>query len=740
MTRRFFLSRTPVVQRAIKFAGQLGCYVLVMAANTTHSAEQVTAGAGKKADAVTLKTVKITASTEKNVVDGYVAKRSTTASKTDTPLIETPQSISVITADRIEAISATTLTDAVRYTPGVSIHSDGFDTRGDWLIFRGFDAFEQGFFLDGLQLRNNNSFITWQLEPYGAERVEVLRGPSSVLYGQNIPGGTVNAVSKLPTKESRGEIRLEAGNYSRREIAGDISGPIDADGEFLYRLTTLTLDSDTQVDHVPYDRDFIAPALTWQPSADTSLTLLGHYLKVRTGSSRGSLPVSGTLLSNPNGRISTSTFLGEPDFNHFDQDQWAIGYLFEHRFNDTWTVRQNTRYGKIEVDYQEVYAGDDFITVNEDDANDPANFRIIGREVFGAREDGKLLAIDNQAQAILQTGDWEHTVLVGLDYQRARYTQYLFYSDEGVSEIDVYAPTYGASVTIPDPYTDADLELDQSGLYLQDQAKLGEHWVVTVGSRYDRFRNVVDDKLTPSRTSQSEGDFTGRAGVVYLAPQGWAPYVSYSESFSPVVTDVDPDTGKRFEPETGRQYEAGLRYQPPARNQSYSLAVYDLRRRNYVTYDEDFNPRAIGEIKVNGVEFEALAEIMPRLNLTFAYTWTPKADVTKSADPAEIGKQSNAVPEQQASLWTDYQLKSGFKLGAGARYVGSTDGRYESAPKTVPSYTVFDAMVGYDIEHWNFSVNARNLGDKIYLSRNCVDTVCNYGEQRQVIGTVKYLW
>jgi iron complex outermembrane receptor protein len=722
MTRRHFLNNA-----AAKLAANVGCcaLALALAAATAHAAET---------EAVVLKTVKVKAQAEQNAVEGYVAKTGSTASKTDTPLIETPQSISIVTADRIEAIGATTLTHAVAYTPGVAIHSDGFDTRGDWLIFRGFDAYEQGYFLDGLQLRNNNSFLTWQIEPYGAERIEILRGPSSVLYGQNIPGGTVNAASKLPTEKSQGELRVQAGNYSRREIAGDASGPVDASGEFLYRVTALALDSDTQVDHVPFDRDFVAPALTWKPSADTSLTVLGHYLRVRTSNSRGSLPASGTLLSNPNGDIPTSTFLGEPDYNRFDQDQWTIGYLFEHRVNDAWTLKQNARYGKAKVDYREVYAGDDFIPEpGNDDPADPANFRMIGREVFGANEDGKLFTIDNQARAEFTGRNWQHTVLVGLDHQHGRYTQYLFYGDE-VGPIDVYDPSYGSPVVTPDPYVDADLELDQTGLYVQDQAKLGEQWVITLGGRYDRFRNAIDG------VSQSEGEFTGRAGVVYLTPQGLAPYVSFSESFSPIVSDVNPATGKRFEPETGRQYEAGLRYQPPARNQTYSLAVFDLRRRNYVTYDEDFNPRTTGEIQVKGVEFEAIAEILPRFNLTAGYSWTPKADVIKSATPDEEGKQFNAVPEHQGSIWVDYQLSSGFTFGAGVRYAGSTDGRFESAPKTVPSYTVYDAMLGYDIQSWSFAVHARNLADKEYLGRNCVDTVCNYGEQRQIVGTVKYWW
>lgn len=701
------------------------------------------APAGSSAGETVLPVVRVSAAVESETatgpVQGYVARRSATGTKTDTPLIETPQSISVVTADRIAAIGATTLADAVAYTPGINM-GDGYDTRNDWLVFRGFDAWDQGFFLDGLQLRNNNSFLTWRVEPYWAERIEIIRGPSSVLYGQNIPGGTINAVSKRPTATPQGELRLQLGSYNRREIAGDVSGPLDSEGKLLYRVTGLALDSNTQVDHVPDGRTFIAPALTWRPSADTSLTLLSHFQRIRTSNTRGALPAAGTLLSNPNGRIPTSTFVGEPDFNHYDQDQWTVGYLFEHRIDDTFTVRQNARYGKAKLDYQEVFAGNTFTVVNPGVPGDPANFRRLDRGVFGAKEKGSLFALDNQLQAVVQHGGWKHTVLAGLDHQRSRYTQNQFYGN-GVADIDVYAPTYGQGVVVvPEPYLDANIALDQTGFYLQDQMKLGDRWVFTLGGRYDRFRYTTDDHVAPLRSEQSKGAFTGRAGAVYLTPSGWAPYVSYSNSFAPIVSALNSENGEPFKPETGRQYEAGIRFQPPGSKDSYSVAVFDLQRRNYLTYDDNFLPRQTGEVTVRGVEFEALVEPVRNLNLTAAYSWTPKADVTASSDPLKIGKQNVAIPRHSLSLWADYHFGEGIKAGIGARYVGSTHGYNEEAPAKVPSYTLFDAMLGYELGPWTFALNARNLTDKIYVARSCQPTVCNYGERRQIVGTVAYRW
>lgn len=667
-------------------------------------------------------------------VNGYAAKRSATGTKTDTPIIETPQSISVITADRIEAIGATNLTEALTYTPGVKA-IDAYDTRYDWLSIRGFDAYSPGFYLDGMQLRNNAGYAVWRTEAYGAERIEVLRGPSSVLFGQNSPGGMVNVVSKRPTEEPLPELQVQLGNYSRRQLAADFSGPLDQEGKLLYRLTAVGLDSNTQVDHVKNDRIYIAPALTWKPSSNTTLTLLSHYSRVRAGNSYGFLPLEGTLLSNPNGRIPTSTFVGEPDFDRFNQDQWTLGYLLEHRLNDSVTLRQNARYGKIETDYRQVYSGG-FITVDEDNPSDSANFRQVNRYVFGSPETGRVFTVDNQVQAKFRSGDWQHTPLLGLDYQHGDYNQLTYFGT--APSIDIYAPVYGQSVTIPDPYVDARTKLMQTGFYLQDQIKWNEHWVATLGGRYDTAKVQTHSYLDDSNSNQTDEKFSGRAGVVYLAPNGWAPYISYSESFSPTTT-INPETNSPFKPETGKQYEAGLRYQAPGTRDTYSAAIFDLRRQNVITY-QNSTPMQTGEVLVRGLELEATFQPIPRMNVVAAYSWTPKADVTASSNPDQIGKQLVGTPRNQVSLWNDYRFSNNVKVGLGVRYVGSTHGANESAPAKIPSYTVLDAMLGYDFDRWSLALNTRNLTDRIYLGRNCDEYSCGYGQRRSVMATATYRW
>ncbi len=672
-------------------------------------------------------------------VEGYAATRSATVTKTDTPLIETPQSVSVVTADRIEAIGATRLKDALAYTPGVNSAPWGEESQYDWIYLRGFDAYSPGFYKDGLQLRNAGTWGVWQTENYGAERIEIFRGPSSVLYGQNGPGGLVNVVSKRPSSEPSKELQLQLGSHQRRQLAGDFTGPLNEDGTLLYRAIGLVRDAEISVGGMPDDRVFLAPSLTWRPSSGTSLTVLSEILRMRVGSSWNSYPSVGTLLPNPNGRIPIGTSVGERDFSRYHQDQWMLGYLLAHRIDDTWTLRQNARYGRFDVDYRTFYNGQ-FVEVDAGDPGNPANFRLMERTPFGSEEDTRSLLVDTHAQAQWHVGDWQHTLLVGLDYQRTRIDTLARYGGTA-DPIDLYAPVYGSAVTLNDPYIDSGTTLSQTGLYVQDQAKLGQSWVFTAAGRYDDSRITVDDRLAGSSSRQPDHQFTGRAGVVYLAPSGWAPYLSYAQSYFPSTTR-DVATGALFKPETGSQWEAGVRYQPPGGKATYSAAVFDLRRRNYVSYSADYTEtRQIGEVQVRGLEFEAVGRPMPQLNLTAAYSWTPKADVTSSNTPAEIGKQLNAVARHQLALWADYRFSNGFKAGLGARYTGSTRGSQEAAPVPIPAYTLVDAMLGYAYGPWSFALNARNLTDKTYVATcDGSGTSCSYGSERSVNGTVSYQW
>lgn len=418
-------------------------------------------------------------------VDGFVATRTVSGIKTDTPITEVPQSVSVITADRMEQLGANTLPEALGYTAGVRPSTYGSDSRYDWLSIRGFDAYYPGIYFDGMFARNNNTWAAWKVEPYGAERIEVLKGPSSVLYGQMNPGGTVNVITKRPTEQTFYEAGVEMGNFGRVQPFFDFGGPTDESGTVLYRVTGLGLKTGTQVENVSLDTLYFAPALTLKPTNDTTLTILAHYLERETGVTSNFLPAEGTLLPNPNGKVPTSFHSGDPNFDSFRPTQKAISYFLDHRVNDTWELRQNARYGTIDLEYDSLYG-------TGLDPFDPTQ-RLMGRRAFFSDENVDQFIIDNQAEANFFTGAIEHTMLFGVDYQWNHFDQT---SGDGPSTpIDMFSPSYGGFFPRPPLFNNSDTDLTQTGLYAQEQAKLWDRLVLVAGGRYDWSEIKVDDYL-----------------------------------------------------------------------------------------------------------------------------------------------------------------------------------------------------------------------------------------------------
>ncbi len=657
---------------------------------------------------------------------GYVAKQGSAGMKTDTPLIETPQSISVVTAKEIEAQGAQTLGAALRYVPGVTGELYGGDLRGNGLQLRGFSAYDEVFYVDGLRLRGTDyaSFLT--LDVYGADGLEIMRGPSSVLYGQIGPGGMINYVSKRPTEETIREVELSAGSFDRYQAQFDVSGKLDEEGVLTGRVTGLFRDGGTFVDYVEDDRIFLSSALKWAPDAETSLTFLAKYQKDKQGWGNQFLPARGTVLPNSNGTLPISRFVGEPGHDYYNTSMAMLGYEFEHTFNDTWTIRQNARYAYLDNEAFGVFG-----------SGLDANEQTYERYTDAGRVTAGTFTIDNQAEANFETGALTHKLLLGLDYQ---YTDYSDFGAGGSIDPleDIFNPVYGAPITPLDPYQDADKKQNQFGIYAQDQIKLG-NWAFTLGGRHDWSKTKIDDNLNDSASEQSDSAFTGRAGVVYLAENGLAPYASYSTSFMPELGS-DP-SGDPFEPETGEQYEIGVKYQPTGWNSFITVAAFDLTKQNVVRKFGNVTDQT-GEIRSRGIEVEGVASLTAGLDLRLAYTYLD-TEVTKG-DEVTQDHVPYGVPSHKASLWADYTIQSGrfegLGLGAGIRYMGSTYGDDANSFK-VPSATLVDASVHYAWKDLDFKLNVTNLFDKRYVA-SCFDESfgCFYGEGRRVTGTVKYSW
>lgn len=663
-------------------------------------------------------------------VQGIAATRSATGTKTDTPIIETPQSISVVSSEEFQNYGARNVNQALGYTAGLSNAYGGgsADTIQDSMTSRGFGLFNS--YRDGSKYQVN--VFDGQQELYGLERLEVLKGPSSILYGVATPGGLINTVSKRPTSEPLREVNIQTGSFDRRQISADFSDALDEEGEFSYRLTMLRRESNTFIDHVPDDRTYIAPAFKWQPNEDTSLTLLSEYQHDESIYFWG-LPSTGTILSNPNGDIPQERFGGEPGFDEYDNERYSIGYLFEHDFSDHLRLNHSLRTFRTDRDIDNTGLSQ---TPQSSDG------RLYGRFAHDRRDASRALTSDTSLQYDWEAGVTSNTTLVGLDYTRQRHESERY--RRTVSPLDLYDPVYGRELGEPTPNAYSKVERkEQMGLYFQNQMKIDYKWVVMLGGRQDWTDTKSSQYFDPSQEEQQDDDaFTGRVGFVYLADNGLAPFASFSQSFE-VATGTDR-SGNQFEPTQGEQYELGIRFQPEGWDTLLTATTYELTQENVLVTDpvDTSFQRQMGEVRSRGVELEAKTEIGPNANLVAAYAYTD-ARTTKSspATPDKVGERTGQTPYNQFSLWGDYRLGnfglSGLKLGAGVRYVGSTlpnsflDGE-------VSDFTLVDAMISYETGSWLLSLNATNLTDETYIE-SCT-YACFYGEPRSIIGTASYQW
>ncbi len=672
-------------------------------------------------------------------VEGYVATRTAAGSKTDTALVEAPRSISVATRQQMEDRNVRNLDDAVRYMPGIVASSYGSDTRADWLRVRGFEPTQ---FLDGLPLPKG-TYANPKQETWNLDRLALLRGPASSVYGQTPPGGLLDMVSRRPSAEDSHEIQLQYGSDNQRQINFASTGKIDDEGQFLYSLSGVVRDSGTQIDHVDNKRYNIAPSLTWNIDEDTRFTLLTQFTRDDTGITSQFLPVQGTKIDMPFGKVSHHKNLGDPDWEYYDRTYYALGYAFEHRLNDVWQFKQNLRYTKSDLSFQGLTVGSYPFTQVDNEGN-------VGRTSTIVDEDISQFAVDNNFQADFATGDVRHTLLLGLDHQRSN-TNYTSIFGDGLTT-NVNNPIYGQPIVRPPRSTafyDYNQKTYQTGLYVQDQMAL-DQWRLTVGGREDWVHTSTEffNKGDATNTQRDKA-FSGNAAISYVFDSGFVPYLSYAESFQP-TTGASASSTESFKPTEGKQWELGIKYQPPGSNTLLSAAVYDLTQKNVsVTTTVGATPitSQTGEVKVRGLELEAVSDVTENLKIIAAYTLA-KSEVQKGDYK---GNRLQLMPNQQASLWADYTwhtgVLDGFGIGAGARYTGNTYGDQGNTwLGKADAYTVFDAAVHYDLGRLDNSLkgaslalNATNLLDKDYIS-TCDSFYCYYGDQRSVVASATYKW
>jgi iron complex outermembrane receptor protein len=669
-------------------------------------------------------------------INGYVAGRSMTGTKTNTTLMETPQSISVVGADQIRDQKAASVAEALRYTAGVGTQTFGTDTRNDWFQIRGFSAQDVGFSIDGLPVQSPFGFATYKIQPIGIERIDILRGPTAMLYGGGAPGGLVNIVSKTPPNQPLNYVETGVNSFGNAYFAFDTGGPVPTasgpSSELFYRLAGIVKGGGSQTDFVNDNSYSVAPSVRYRPDLDTSFTVIALASKDDT---RGTnfLPYVGTAVNAPFGRIPTSLFASDPRDDYFRRDTEMLGYQFEKSITDSLTFRQNARFSHDEVEFQTLL-GNGYVN------GDPSTAMLSRFNDF-ARDSANQGNIDNQLEYRFATGAVQHTALFGVDYKNYQLADLQAF-DFATPSLNLLNPIYGVAQGFPGTvFQHENFTQRQTGVYAQDQLKLGRLTVVMSG-RND-WVTLNDDNLLGPSLNRDDSKFSGRIGAIYNTPIGIAPYVSYATSFNPLV-GTNGTTGQLFLPETGQQGEVGVKIEPAGIDGHFTAALFDLKRQNVLTTDPSNVLQSIqtGEVTSRGVELEAVANVTPALKLLASFTDFRIFD-SKDLNPALIGTVPTNTPSEMASAWADYTFQTGqltgFGFGAGVRYVGSSFAD-QANQLLVPSFLLGDVAVHYQIDKWRFALNVTNVADHIYVANCQTANACFYGDRRRAVVSASYKW
>ena len=664
-------------------------------------------------------------------IQNYVAEGSGLGTKTGTPLKETPQSITVVGKEQMRDQGVQNLQEALRYTPGILADGFGYDSRGDYSIIRGIEA---AYYLDGLRTSYGYYVNTSAIEPYALDRVEVLRGPSSMLYGQAPTGGIINGSSKLPVDIAYNEIGIEYGSFDYKQVRFDSTGRLSSDGKWLYRMTGLVRDAETYVDYVDNDRLMIQPSLTYRPTSDTSITLLGNVRRDRSGSSQQFFPQVGTLSPNANGlTVPRHTFAGEPD-DYYNTDQQSASLYVDHRFSDDLKLHHASRFTNTENGYKSTYAAimtnarlaylNSFLSgILDPSLTGPylnTDQTEIGRAVLLQESHTQIFSTDTNLTGTFSTGLLHHKITGGVDYMRFGASQSTaplaidnlltpstvtpfgqavlnFYGVGLQPAFDIFNPRYGQSTyylstgasqfITPDQLQTIDRPHEvqsQAGIYLQDQLRAGP-WIAILGLRQDWLN--IQSAGSPDENDRAT---TGRAALMYEFDNGVTPYVSYSTSFNPLpgqpvgptiftpLADLTPAEAK-----TGEQIEIGIKYQPKSLPFMISAAVYDLSEKNQLAQPDILFQAVQGaDISVRGFEIEAAGALTREIKIVASYSYTdatwdkypsiygPGIDISTYME----GKPIDAFPKNMASLWAIYTFQTGalrgLSFGGGVRYIG----------------------------------------------------------------------
>ena len=642
--------------------------------------------------------------------DGFSTQRVTTT-KSDKPLFETPQSISVVTRELLDARQATTIDEAIETVAGVTSASLGRRGWDDFLI-RGQSA-SDAMYLDGLRIGQGNWVAQ---EIYGAERLEVIKGPASIYFGQVTPGGTVNIISKRPRTEVFNQVGVTVGSYGYVQGTFDFNRPLNSEnGKAAIRINGMAMNSDDPTYGVWFKNRYIAPSISLDFGARTDFTIL-TAINQRNYVRQQGIPLGATSLVNNGVSVPNSFFSGTSGVAPYDAEQKSIGYVLTHRFDSGWTLNQTFRHLEMNMIGQLTNTRGALNLATGDIAQD-----VLSQNFWG-RSDG----LDTNVTKSFNFGGVRHGVTVGVD---TMYDVLDRFSERcNLSRpLNIFNPDYNRFITgcLPASRSVTDDTLAQTGVYIRDYIDLTDKLAFSASVRHDRSRRTTVSKTSTltTTTNNEKSANTGHVGAMYKATENVAPYISYATSFFPQTGLTFP--GNPVDPEEGKQKELGVKFLSDDKRLSASLAYYDLTRKN-VAVTDTANTNfviAIGEQRTKGYEAEVAADLRNGWQLSASLSILD-AFITQAnaAQQLSIGQPLSNVPKKSANVLANYHFKGdlqGWAAGFGVRYVDQKISRDTASALvyyTVPSYTVADANVSYQGKGYRVQLNVKNLFDKDYFA------------------------
>ena len=641
----------------------------------------------------------------------YAAKTASAVLRSDAPLFETAQSISVISEKQLEQKQAKTLSEALQGVAGVTAGQYG--RRGwDDFIIRGQISSSQTY-IDGLRIQASDNVLRAE-DISGLESIEVVKGPTSVGFGLALPGGLVNLTTKRPQAETAYKGTLSYGSYGLKEGTFDLNYAPNNTDKGAFRVVGRVSDQDDPTDHVYFKNYYIAPSYNFDLGDKDDLSVIASYQRREYVRQQG-IPYSGGNYK----KYSHSLFFGDPDYG-YDVDVYRLGSNYAHYFDNAWTFKQNFAVTKTET------LGDSIL------ASGRSVLPTIKRAINNQDKQDVNYTLDNNLQRNFNFGLINYDVMVGVDMMRERSDYYR--RTDTINDFDVNNPSYGnisiKKVGVP---TEEITYSQYAGLYLRNTIKIDDDWIIGLSGRHDWTQVEIDNILTNTTTKNSDNAFTGSASVMYRINDMFAPYISYATSFMP-VTDSG-ENGSLLDPEEGKQAEVGVKFQGLNQRLQGYVAYYDLTRQNVTETDASGNfSIQTGEQVTKGFETELSAALTDQWNLTATYSYIPTAKITESETSSDIGKRINHVPKNAASLSTQYFFADeqlGWNIGASANYQGERTAQRGTDYVPLSSYTLYDVSAGYEAKNWGAKFSVKNLFDKEYLVGTTPNAqLVNWGDPR----------